>query len=244
MKKIIFYFTFIFILNALASAQSTYTVYSDEELNQMISNNDTITIIADSSSQVSFDFFAYLKNNTNADLNVHIELQPIYISPDNMLQLCYGGTCFTTLYCDGVIPATSPGELHITLYYTSSDTQVNIVKAMIYNNTKGDTSTFFVKFKSKNTTSFYNPQMQSFKISKPFPNPANEFVKFRYSNFNSNNANITIYSILGDPITSKKISNNNGILNINTSNLKTGYYIYTVSVNDKKIITNRFLVKH
>ncbi len=243
MKKIIFVSAFVLIFNIITFGQ-TYTVYSDEGLTQQISNSDTLTIIADSSSQVSFDFFAYLKNNTSADLNIHIELQPIYISSDNLLQLCYGGTCFTTLYCDGVIPATTPGELHITLYYTSSDTQTNIVKATIYNNSKGDTSVFFVKFKSKNTTSFYNPITQSIKISKPFPNPANEYVKFRYSNVNTKDATLTIYSILGDPITSKKFNDNNGILTINTSNLKTGYYIYTVTVNNKKIITDRFLVKH
>jgi hypothetical protein len=244
MKKIITSFVFILFINIVAFGQQTFTVYSDEELTSVISNNDTLTVIADSSSQVSFDFFAYLKNNTSSDLDVHIALQPIYISDDNILQLCYGGTCFTSLYCDGTIPVASPGELHITLYYTSSDTQANIVQVNIYNNSKGDTSRFYVRYKHQDTEASFNPMMPTLKVSKPFPNPANEFVKFKYSNPTGDNAYLTIYSILGDPIISKKINNSNGILNINTSKLKTGYYIYTVSINNRKIITNRFLVKH
>jgi len=241
MKKIIF---LVIFLPVVAFSQTAFNIFSDSAETNIINNNDTIVIVGDSANQVTYDFFSYIKNNTTNSMNLHIEMQKIYVSENNLLQLCYGGVCYNSLYCDAAINPNTSEELHISLYYTSSDTQANIIKVSIYNQTKGDTSVFFVKYKKSATASFMNPFVNSFKISKPYPNPADKFVKFDFYNTKPGENHITFYSILGDKITSKEIEGNRGTIIINTSNFKTGYYIYTVTLDGKKVKTDRCLIRH
>jgi hypothetical protein len=231
-------------LLSLSVFSQTFSIYSDEQATSSIFNNDTITVNADSAGQVTFDFFGYIKNNTPTSLNLHIEIQKVYVSEDNLVQLCFGGVCYTTLYCDGSVDASAIGELHITLYYTADDTAANIIKVTVTDASKGDTSVFFVKYQPQKTSANLLTSSQAIYFSKPFPNPADAFVKFSYKLPETKRGTLTIYSILGDKIEMKNIISGKEYISINTSTYKTGYYIYILEIDNKKVLTDRFLVRH
>ncbi len=243
MKKIIIFIVLLY-MGIILNAQS-FNVYTDENCTSIINNGDTITINADSSGQISYEFFGYIKNNTPTDLSIHIEMAKILVSEGNLLQLCFNGVCHNSLVCDGTVGVASPEELHITLYYTASDTASNIIQVTVMpTSSKGDTSIFYVKFKPAAATSNNILSSPKIFVSKPYPNPADEYVHFKYNIVPQNETYIIIYNILGNEILRKKLSQNEGIVTINTTNFRNGYYIYTLKYGSKKITTNRFLVKH
>ncbi len=242
MKKIIL--LAIVWFTAVNTYSQSFTVYSDEQASNQILNSDTIIVNADSAGQVTFDFFGYIKNNNPTSLNLHIEIQKMYVSEDNIVQLCFGGVCYTTLFCDGTIDGSAIGELHITLYYTANDTTANLIKVTVTDGSKADTSVFYVKYQPQNTSAIATVKPQTIYFSKPYPNPADAFVRFSYNIPSEQDGILTVYSILGDKIETKKINSGKQSLSINTSAYKTGYYIYILEINNKKVITDRFLVRH
>ena len=244
MKKIIILIiSLFFALNIFSQSFSILT--PDEQGYAPISNNDTIVISADSASQITYNFIGYIENNTSSTINVHIEIEKIYVSEGNLIQLCFNDFCHNTLYCTENVDASSLSELHISLYYTADDTLSNIIKVTITDiDSKSDTAVFYVKYKPLNTTANTSIGITKNYFSKPYPNPADNYVKFSYNIKEISQANLTIYSILGKKVYYRTLNNREETISINTSKYKTGYYIYVIEVDNKKIITDRFLIKH
>ena len=80
-------------------------------------------------------------------------------------------------------------------------------------------------------------------ISESYPNPANSNVKMNYSlEPGWNNANLTIYSMLGSQVENVNLNENQGTLNLDISSLPAGMYFYTLMVDGNAINTKKMLV--
>ena len=88
---------------------------------------------------------------------------------------------------------------------------------------------------------FINDQID---ISNLYPNPANDVVKFNYvlSDVNAK-VKITIRNVLGSIVSEDELSAEARHLEINVHEYSAGMYFYTLSINNKSIITKKFLVK-
>ncbi|WP_041263736.1 T9SS type A sorting domain-containing protein [Bernardetia litoralis] len=83
------------------------------------------------------------------------------------------------------------------------------------------------------------------EISEAYPNPAVNFVQFDYRIADKiSEGKITVYNLLGSVIGSYNLNNYKNRIQIPVDNLKAGIYFYTISVNNKSLITKKFIVKH
>jgi hypothetical protein len=88
---------------------------------------------------------------------------------------------------------------------------------------------------------FVNEQID---ISNIYPNPANDLVKFNYHIIDANaRVKITIRNVLGSILKEEELSPQVHQLEISVSEYSAGIYFYTLSINNKSIITKKFLVR-
>lgn len=86
---------------------------------------------------------------------------------------------------------------------------------------------------------------EKIEISEAYPNPASHIIKFDYRLPNSfSEGKITIYNLLGSIVGEYKLDGYNNQIQISVDSFKTGMYFYTISLNNKSLITKKFMVKH
>ena len=82
-------------------------------------------------------------------------------------------------------------------------------------------------------------------VSNIYPNPANDFTSVDYSISSSvNSANLIFYNTLGSQVGTFELDKFDKKLKIQTTDWETGYYLYQLNVDGKKLITKRLLVRH
>lgn len=83
------------------------------------------------------------------------------------------------------------------------------------------------------------------EISEAYPNPAVHYIQFDYRMMDRTaEGKITVYNLLGSVIGNYKLNNYDNRIQIPVDNLKAGIYFYTISLNNKSLITKKFVVKH
>jgi hypothetical protein len=82
-------------------------------------------------------------------------------------------------------------------------------------------------------------------VSNAYPNPADEFAELDYQ-FNGpvSEAKLVLLSVLGTPVSSHDLDRNERKVRIATRAMDSGYYLYQLSVDGKKVATKRLLVRH
>ena len=89
-------------------------------------------------------------------------------------------------------------------------------------------------------TAITTENLQKNFLSKPYPVPASEFVNFDY-NFNTD-AQLIVYDITGKVVLQTTLNQKQNQLRISVKNFNTGIYYYSLLINNKKKITNKFIV--
>ncbi len=82
-------------------------------------------------------------------------------------------------------------------------------------------------------------------VSNVYPNPADDVAEVDYQ-FNGavSEAKLILLNVLGTPVSSHELDRNDRKVRIATRNLDTGYYLYQLTVDGKKVATKRLLVRH
>lgn len=81
-------------------------------------------------------------------------------------------------------------------------------------------------------------------ISALYPNPAVSVATFKYSLHNPNaKAKIIVRSILGQVVGEYNLDAQQQTLKIEVESFVSGMYFYTLSVDEKHLVTRKFLVK-
>ena len=82
-------------------------------------------------------------------------------------------------------------------------------------------------------------------VSNVYPNPADDVTELDYQvNGPVNEAKLILLNVLGAPIAEYSLDRNDRKVRIVTRDLSTGYYLYQLSVDGKKVATKRLLVRH
>ncbi len=88
-------------------------------------------------------------------------------------------------------------------------------------------------------------EVNKIEISEAYPNPAAHYIQFDYRLTDRNaEGKITVYNLLGSVLGEYKLNNYDNRLQIPVDKLKAGIYFYTISINNKSLITKKFIVKH
>lgn len=81
-------------------------------------------------------------------------------------------------------------------------------------------------------------------VSNAYPNPADEATEIDYQFTSPGDARLVMLSVLGTPVGEFALEQGDRKLRINTRGLSTGYYLYQLSVDGRKVATKRLLVRH
>jgi hypothetical protein len=85
---------------------------------------------------------------------------------------------------------------------------------------------------------------EQIEISNLYPNPANDVVKFNYVISDANaKVKITIRNVLGSVVKEEELSHHSRELEIDVHEYASGMYFYSLSINNRSMITKKFLVK-
>ena len=101
-------------------------------------------------------------------------------------------------------------------------------------------------YRTKNTNSINSQNTIDFSVSQNYPNPAKDNTTITYRLTKANNVSLDIYDNIGKKVMSinenKKLAGKHSI-NINTSNLESGIYTYTLTVGDKSQTKKMSVIK-
>ncbi len=87
-------------------------------------------------------------------------------------------------------------------------------------------------------------QNEQITISTLYPNPAVSVATFKYNLHSPNaKAKIIVRSILGQVVGEYNLDAQQQTLKIEVENFVSGMYFYTLSVDEKNLVTKKFLVK-
>lgn len=83
------------------------------------------------------------------------------------------------------------------------------------------------------------------RVSNAYPNPADDVAEVDYQITGPvNDAKLIILNVLGSPIAEYTLDRTDHKVRLATRDLPTGYYLYQLSVDGKKVATKRLLVRH
>ena len=82
-------------------------------------------------------------------------------------------------------------------------------------------------------------------VSNVYPNPADDVAEVDYQiNGSVGEAKLVLLNVLGAPVSEYGLDRNERKVRIVTRDFATGYYLYQLSVDGKKVATKRLLVRH
>jgi Secretion system C-terminal sorting domain len=82
-------------------------------------------------------------------------------------------------------------------------------------------------------------------VSNVYPNPADDVTEIDYQmNGTVGETKLVLLNVLGSPVAEYGLDRNDRKVRIVTRDLATGYYLYQLSVEGKKVATKRLLVRH
>ncbi len=83
-------------------------------------------------------------------------------------------------------------------------------------------------------------------VSNVYPNPADDVaeVDYQFSNGATADARLVLLNVLGSPVAEYVLDRSDRKARLVTRDLSTGYYLYQLSVDGRKVATKRLLVRH
>lgn len=81
-------------------------------------------------------------------------------------------------------------------------------------------------------------------VSNAYPNPADDVAELDYQFTGAGDAKLVLLNVLGSPVSEYELEHNASKVRIGTRLLDTGYYLYQLTVDGKKVATKRLLVRH
>lgn len=238
MKKIIAILV-IALCASFASAQSVQLFYNGQPLN----NEDTI-YMATSVGNQSQVFVGYA-NVSSQDVFLRVKRRDVTFVPGDELTFCVGGTCVEQqsgefeLAAGATVDAEDVDNGSFHADYTCHSQGTSIVKFTFFNT---DDPSDEVNFYVYASTSLGVPQHVAAVQASAYPNPATTFVNIRYKVENPQGANLVIRNILGGEVYRQAVQGE-GRVEVSTSDLAPGIYVYGIEEKGKMLVTKKLLVK-
>ncbi len=100
-----------------------------------------------------------------------------------------------------------------------------------------------VKYSFSGTTGLEDIPSNLNFISKPFPNPASDFVSFFYNRANpSDRAVLRVFNVLGSQVKEVNLNETRSTIRINTTDLNSGMYFYSLYLNNKSVSSGKLMI--
>ena len=245
MKKLIIS---ILLLSYILVGYSQNLRIMDE--NKNVLNNTVYYISTTPNSSTIFDV---LVTDTSRAINSYKVQRTVYTKDvQDSSQFCWGGVCYsfttaTSTHSDtlsrGDTIEYAHGGFH-SIFVCGPASVIRKVHYQVYNiNTsyRNDTAGFTIQYNP--TAAGINELNLSGTISQAYPNPSSSEVYIKYDvNSISQKSRIVIYAMLGKEVKEIMLNDKQGTAKIDTDDLHSGIYFYSLRVGDKTISTKKLIV--
>jgi hypothetical protein len=127
------------------------------------------------------------------------------------------------------------------------DTLKNKIKELAVQKVEEPTANKIAPKAIWNMTNFDNGAdlTKGIEFSNPFPNPANQQTRINFQLPSENaEARVMLRNLLGSVVKDFKVRGNETRLSINTADLNSGLYFYSVMFENRILFTKKLIVKH
>lgn len=244
MKKILLQLTFVFLISSVLNSQSLSFTYEGEP----IPNNSEIYVVGDASLGKIIAPIS-ITNNAFDSLDIKVKKIEIDTLPGSSNSFCFGGICNGSIvYETSYSVKIAPGETDDSFegdYFPNQNIGQTIIAYVFFDMNNPSDSAIVTVIYNGIITSTDEVSYTETQVSEPYPNPAGESISFNTSlpDF-INDLNLFIYNLSGSAEKELKLNNTGDLLKVNITDLKDGFYFYSLKFNNIKIKSGRFLVRH
>jgi hypothetical protein len=217
----------------------------------------TIPITPGQKTETEFSIF----NPTNSAITYQVNrtiLNPPMNDSCAALYFCAGKFCFLpntditwtpkaapiSIPAQGTMP-NGNGTFGIFAHYDVCPKVCNdlYVYYRVYNVAANMKDTAYVEIRYTCTNGIKNYSNPVAFISNAYPNPASSEFSLNYDLYSLSMGEILIQDIVGKEMQRAKLTDNKGSILINTSELPTGIYFYSLMENNNKICTKKLIIQ-
>jgi hypothetical protein len=245
MKNLLVLFIALLMGSALTFSQNLSLVY---EGNPIPANHVIVFEGLANGNLMVFD--AQVTNNSSNSMNVLLKKVENYLAPETFNSFCWGGACYPPDVYLSPTPATIPGGGSTAIgeftgdYYPGTILGQSSVSYVFFDSNNINDSVMVTVLYTTLATGIAPIPKELYTISEPYPNPANQFVKFDFDFNQAAQAKLKIYSLVGSLVKEIEVTEQSGTLQIETDKLQEGFYFYVLSSSGKELKTGRFIIRH
>ncbi len=204
-----------------------------------------------------YEFFLSLENKTSSSVTFKVSRTILNgpMSSCASLLFCTGLNCYAA---NSSINWTAPGTATIngnqtlvdaagiTPHFTPCEDACKdmFVKYKIFNSAPGtvDTATIVIKY-TCDANGIAEEAALGASLSDAYPNPATTDFSVGYHMNTFAKSEIVISDVLGKKVQQIKLSEKEGVVTVNASQLKEGIYFYALIVNNQVIATRKIIIR-
>lgn len=246
MKRLIFSLSLSSAILAFAPAKSQSSIQLYDG-NTPIASGTHIYVWQDT-TESKIEKLIFAKNISSETVTLKAGKSEIDQLEDTKSSFCWGGQCYGSTTFTSVLSVNSLVNDIDTLscdYLHQGHVGVSIVRYYVFNTANPDDSASVIIHFGATGVGIDDQEVTAPEISNPYPNPAISYTSFNYTfPKNTVNAKFVLRDLLGSITKEVEITDFEGKLTINTSNLNGGVYFYTFYVNDKLIQTRKLIIQH
>lgn len=151
----------------------------------------------------------------------------VYVSPNAVT--IEGGATHGPDFSGHYNPWSNPGEASISyVFYDENNINDSVMVNVIFTTLETGVGDNYA----------------SYSLSKAYPNPATDVVKFDYNIPGNQVATVKIYSLIGSLVGEAQMTSSQGTLRFDTGLLEEGFYFYSLYAGNEKMESGKFVVKH
>lgn len=261
MKRIL---TFLIVLSISIGINAQNIVFKSVNSDHTIGDNlpDEVEVFADSLSQVIVDFECFITNTESSPVNVKITREIIDYVPGANDQLCWG-TCTMHTEDDNFIEKQElsfeanetkftgfddvteyPGLGGVFHYLPLGNAGTTTIKYTLISVKDGNETTedeLIIKYTANTATSIAS-SFKQVTLSEPYPNPAHNVSRIKYSFNTTKQVHLVVANIIGSRVYEQALIDNSGEVLIEVSELPVGLYFVNIESNGQ-ILANKKLIK-
>ena len=164
---------------------------------------------------------------------------------------CWSGSCYPPGTDESHAPMTlAPGQVSTeddfyVDYEPNGQEGTTILKFEFYSENEDDFDTVEITlvFTTEQTTGIAGAGQAAWTLSNPAPNPARDFTRFNFElPMNTRSASLVIRTITGSLVKEIPLDPASNSLRIDTSSFRNGIFLYSLVLDDRVVVTQKFVV--
>lgn len=230
--------TLAFVLSAVMAFSQNLTLSNYTNLS---SDPGTSSII---------DSYVYIDNGSTSPITVIVEREIMSLVPGHLELFCFGTTCYGI--GDSISQATNGPVI------PGGGKDQSFKATVIPNGTAGTSWMRYVFYDAANISDSVGVDLgfqfgatglgdnaESFGMSKPLRNPADQYTVLTYNLQNQDASDrLVVFNALGSQIKSMDVPGKNGTMVVNTADLRPGVYFVSYLSSSKVKNTYKLVVSH